>query len=225
VGETITYLQSLSIELYNVSAPGLAFGALSTLQEFIKSGELGVYLLLTDASLANLICQQKGFGARNTFLSGNQTGISSGGQLSAMVGPVESIQFAVTGGRWAGTQPGALPRGDSLSNQLIELQNENRNVNANPEIAPHFVQDGATIWHNAAGLVLGGASSVIVSSKFAQFIFNQAATSVQCPSEWSRATCFGGLATAFGKDGQRVEAAGLFKGLYQSELAVMGIQQ
>lgn len=224
MGDTIANLQVAAIEVYNVSAPSLGLGALSTLQEFIKTGEFGVYLLLTDASLANKLCQRKGDGARKPFLTGSQSGIANGGQLNAMVGPVESIQFSVTGGRWAGLQPGSLPRGEDVASQLDELRIENRNVTANPEIGPHFVQDGLTIWHNAAGLVLGGASSVSVNGTFCTFTYNQGASSVQCPSEWSRTTILGALAMGFGKDGQRTEAASLFNGLYKTDLAAQGLE-
>lgn len=224
MGDTISNLQVGAIEIYNVSAPGLSLGALSSAQEFIKSGEFGIYLLLSDAGIANLICQQKGFGARKTFLVGSQSGIANGAQLSAMVGPVESVQFVVTGGNWAGTQPGALVRGETLTQQLAELQRLNRNVTANPEIGPQFVQDGLTIWHDAAGLVLGGASSVSVNSTFCTFTYNQGATSVQCSSEWSKATILSALQMAFGKDGQRMDAAGGFGGMYKNELAALGIQ-
>jgi hypothetical protein len=224
MGDTIANLQVGAIELYNVSQPGSALGALSALQEFIKSGEFAVYLLLTDAGIANLICQQKGFGARKTFLTGSQSGIANGAQLNAMVGPVESVQFSVTGGRWAGTQPGTSPRGESLAQQLAEISRLNRNVTANPEIGPQFVLDGATIFHNAVGLVLGGATSVSVSSTFCTFTYSQAATSVQCPSEWSKATILGALEMAFGKDGQRTEAAAVFGRAHKGELAALGIQ-
>ena len=222
MGDTISNLQVAAIEIVNVGQ-GAGLGVLGTLQEFIKTGEFGVYLLLADSGIANLICQQKGFGARKTFLTGSQAGIANGAQLNAMVGPVESIQFTVTGGRWAGTQPGASPRGSDTSSQLIELAYENRNVNLNPEISPHFVQDGATLWHNAAGLVLGGASSVSISATYCVFTYNQAASSVQCSTEWSKATVLGALEMAFGKDGRKTEASSRFGIAYKNELAALGI--
>ena len=222
MGETVANLTVSAVEVLNASTSNLSLGVIASTQEFLKSGELALYLLLTDASIANLICQRRGFGARKTFLTGSQAGIANGAQLSAMVGPVESIQFTITGGRWAGTQAGTLPRGDDPSKQLLELQIENRNVTLNPEIAPHFVQDGQTMFHNAAGLVLGGASSVSVAATFCVFTYNQGASSVQCPTEWSRATVFGALAMAMAKDGQRTQAAAYFDGLYKGELAALG---
>lgn len=224
MGDTTAVLQVGAIEIFNASAPGLSLGSLSSANEFLKSGEFAVYLLLADAGLANLICQNKGFGARKTFLTGSQAGITHGGQLNAMVGPVESIQFSVTGGRWTGLQPGVPPRGADLASQLAELQLENRNVNLNPEIAPHFVQDGATIWHNAAGLVLGGASSVSVNGTFCSFVYNQSASVVQCPSEWNKALIYSALDMAFGKDGVKIDASGKFAAGYKVELAALGIQ-
>jgi hypothetical protein len=223
MGETVANLQLGAIEVANASAPGLGLGSLSALNEFFKSGEFGIYLLLSDSSIANLICQRKGFGARKTFLTGSQVGIANGAQLNAIVGPVESIQFTVTGGSWAGLQVGTAPRGADLARQLAEIQLENRNVTANPEIGPHFVQDGHTLWHNAAGLVLGGASSVSVSGTFCVFTYNQSATSVQCSSEWSLATIYGAMEMAFGKDGQKTAASNHFNGMKKGELAALGL--
>lgn len=220
MGDTVANLTISAVEVYNQSASSLALGAISPTSEWLKAGEFALYLLLTDASLANAICQRKGSGARRTFLTGSQAGIANGGLLSSMVGPVEKVSFSVTGGRWAGTYQGTMPRG---TDPMAELQIENRNVTANPEIPPHFIQDGATIWHNAAGLVLGGASSVSVDATFCVFTYNQAATSVQCPSEWSRATVYGALEMAMLKDGHKAQAAGVFHTMFQHEKAVLGM--
>lgn len=225
MGDTTANLSISAVEIYNASAVNLGLGVISPNTEWLKSGEFAVYLLLTDAALANLICQQKGFGARKTFLTGTQAGIANGAQLSSMVGPVESIQFVVTGGRWDGIHPGTppIPGSDDLASQLARLQIENRNVTLNPEIAPHYIQDGTTIWHNGAGLVLGGAAAVAVNATFCVFTYNQAAASVQCPSEWSRATVLGALAMAISKDGHKTQAAAAFRVMFEDEKAALGL--
>lgn len=224
MGASIASLKLLCIELYNASDPSLGLGIISPNTEWVKSLEFEQYLILSDASIANLICQKKGFAARRPFITGTQAGIANGALLGNAVGPVETITFTVTGGPWAGTHPGAMPRGVDLDQKLSEIMIENRNVTLNSEIEPHWIQDGQHIWHNAAGLVLGGASAVSLSATFAVVTLNLAATTALCGDEWSEAIVYGALSTKFTMDGQKVEAAMSFHARQQSKLAALGIQ-
>lgn len=224
MGAPFTSLSAICIEIVNGSDPSVGLGVLSSTQEWLKALEFYPLFVLTDATVARMICNTKGLGARKTFLTGTQAGIANAGQLSVMVGPVEVIQFVITGGRWVGTQRAGSPRGTTPDEILRELSLENRNVTANPEIAPHFVQDGQTVFHNAAGLILGGASAVSVNATFCVFTINFSATSCQCPDEYSRAIAAGALAQYFSKDGAKVQAAAYFNSIFQAELAALGAQ-
>jgi hypothetical protein len=223
MGAAFSSLSAICIEIVNGSDPSVGLGVLSSNQEWLKANEFYPLFALSDAKHARLICNLRGFGARKAFLTGNQSGIANGGQLNAMVGPVEAIIFVVTGGRWAGTHRAGSPRGKTPDEMLQELSIENRNVTANPEIAPHFVQDGGTIFHNAAGLVLGGASSVSVNATYCAFTINFAATSCQCPDEFARSIAADALAMYMAKDGHKVQAAEYFKALAQAEQASLGV--
>lgn len=223
MGAAFTSLSPICIELVNASDPSVGLGILSSTQEWTKALEFYPLFVLADAKCARMICNVKGLGARKTFLTGSQSAITTGAQLSASVGPVEDIQFVVTGGKWAGTQPADLPRGRNLSEMMRELAIENRNVTANPEIPPHYIQVGSTIHHNRAALLAGGASTVSVNATFCQFTINFAATSCQCPDEYARPIAADALAMYFAKDGMKVQAASYFKGIADAEYAALGI--
>lgn len=217
MGASISTCVEIGVEMLNLSDSSISLGSISANQEFLKSGEFNRHLILADAKRAKLICADRDNRSRKTFLVGSQSGIANGAQLSLMVGPVEAIVFVVTGGRWAGTHRGSSPIGQTLDEALRELSIENRNPTLNPEIAPHFIQDGGTIFHNAAGLVLGGASSVSVNATFCSFTINFSATSLQCPDEYTRSIVADALAMQFAKDGQKANAAAYFRTLAQEE--------
>lgn len=220
MGATISTCVEIAVELLNRSDPAAALGAISSNSEFLKASEFNRVLILADAKRARLICYDRNNSARKVFLTGTQSGIAHGGQINQAVGPVETVQFVITDGRWAGTHRAGSPRGATPDEMLRELSIENRNVTANPEIAPHFIQDGDTVFHNKAGLLLGGATAVSVNVTFCVFTVNFSATSLQCPDEWTRSIVADALAMQFGKDGHRSEAVALFMRLAQEEAPV-----
>lgn len=223
MGASFTSLSSILIELVNASDPSVGLGVLSSNQEWAKALEFYPLFVLADATVARAICNTKGLGARKTFLVGTQSGIANGAQLSSMVGPVETLQFVISGGRWAGTHPATPPRGLSLQEQLMWLRAETQNATANPAIEPHAVIDGDTVFHNGAGLVVGGAASVSLNATFCTFTINFSATSTQVPDEYARAVAIMALALYFAKDAAKTETAAYFNGLAQAELTILGI--
>lgn len=223
MGAAFTALSPICIEIVNGSDPSVGLGILSSNQEWLKSLEFYPLFVLADATVARLIMNTKGLGARKPFLVGTQSGIANGAQLTAMVGPLETLQFVITGGRWAGTHSATPPRGQSLQEQLMWLRVETQNVTANPAIEPHAVVDGDTVYHNGAGVVAGGASSVSLNATFCTFTINFSATSTQCPDEYARAVAIMALALYFAKDGAKTETAAYFNGLAQAELAMLGV--
>lgn len=214
-------LQEIAIELIGASSGAVALGVIDS--EWCKTNECLRLLVLSDHSTAKLICGLKGYGPRKTFLTGAQAGIANGAQLNVMAGPTESLVFVVTGGRWAGTHRAVPPRGADTAARLAELSIENRNPTANPEIPPHAVEDGITIFHNAAGLVLGGATSASVNATYPVIpAINFAATVTISPDEFSESIVMDALGVKFASDGHRIEAAN-FATLRADKIRALGL--
>ncbi len=226
MGASFTTLEEIAHEIYNVSRSDLALGALasSSDQEWAKAGELKRLLVLSDVDTAKLIGKDRGNGSRQALPTVTQSGIADGGQLQQSTGPLDTIQIVVSGGRWAGTHPAIPPRGDNLEQKLQELRYEFRNVTANPEIQPHVLVDGESVYHNGAGIVLGGAFSVSVNARFFRITINFSATTTICPDEHARVIAAGALCLMFPKDGHKVEAAGYFNRIYETEARLVGLQ-
>jgi len=102
-----------------------------------------------------------------------------------------------------------------------DLDRENLNSLALTRLFPHYVLDkDNTIYHNAAGMVLGGATSISVNTAF--YVFTITA-SPQSPDSYLRAVCLAALAALMLKDGQREQAAQVFDGMLNTELKLLGL--
>lgn len=204
----------MAVELLNQSDPGSAAGAITA--ERYKSGEINPWILAADASIARAICNTRGHPHRKVFLTGTASGVAYGAQLADRIGPLESVQFVITGGPIAGTR-----HGKEWAPELIqELDRENLNVLALTRMLPHFIVDGDTVYHNAAGLVLAGAASVSVNTTFCMFTLTAAC---QSPDEFLRAVAISSIAALFLKDGQRENAGQVFEAMLKTELASLGV--
>ena len=133
-------------------------------------------------------------------------------------GPLESLLFVITGGPLAGSRRGT----EMAIGTIQEIEIEILNVLALTRIKPHYIIDGDTLYHNAAGLVIAGASSVSVNSRFCQFTIS---SSCQSPDEFLRSVAIASNATLFLKDGQREAAGQTFEGMLKTELASLGVGQ
>jgi hypothetical protein len=211
---SITQVKNLSVELLNQSDPGSGYGSISA--ERYKSGEITDHILAADATIVRAICNTKGHGRRKDFLTGAASGIAYGAQLATRVGPLEGVQFVITGGPLAGTRHGK----EWTARMIQELDRENLNPLALTRIFPHFILDGDTLYHNAAALVLGGASSVSVNTTFCVFSLTSAC---QAPDEFLRAVALASNASLFLKDGMREGAGAVFEGMLKTELEMLGV--
>jgi len=209
MGAPFTTLAEIATEIVGGSSGAVSLGAIDS--EWLKSGEFLRLLVLEDYSTARLVCSVKGYGPRVPFLTGSQTNIANGAQLVNHAGPVEAVLFVIVGGIWDGTHRGVPPRGADIGSQLGELSIENTNPTNNPFIRPHCVEDGNTIFHNKAGLLKGGASSVTVNTTFPLIpAINFAASNTLCSDEFAEAICLGALGVKFGHDGDRMSAAAAY---------------
>lgn len=203
----------MAVETLNQSDPGSTYGAITA--ERYKSGELDDWIVAADAGNCARICQMKGHGRRKDFFA-VAVGVAFGAQIGTHVGPVESVQFLITGGPLVGTRAPAPWGLDSLA----ELERENQNVLLLTTLKPHWILDGDTVYHNAAGLILAGASSIVVQVVTCQFTLT---TLCQASSEFTRADALGSLAALFLKDGQREAAGNLFATMHEKEMAAQGL--
>lgn len=208
-------LRQKAVELLNESDPDSSYGAITG--ERYKSGELDVSLLLAAATIVRAICNLKGHGRRADYFT-TQNNVQSGAALASMVGPVETVQFAVTGGAYAGTQPGI----EMPISYLDELLQENRNPQG-VDIEPRYVQEGNTLYHTAAGMLLAGASQVIVNVRHCQFTLDLAATEAPIPGEFARACAAGSLEMELMKDGHKIGAGNAFGQIWGREMSLLGI--
>lgn len=213
---SLTQVSNVAVEILNASQPASAYGTI--VSERFKAGECNDVILFGDASTVHWILKTRGHGRRKDFLTGSSSGIAHGAQLASRVGPLETIVFVVTGGEYAGTIFPVEWPDDEFHRR--ELARENRNVLAESEIEPHYIISGGTLFHNAAALVAGGASSVSVNSTWCQFVLSGAC---QAPDEFVRADALAALAILMQKDGNRVSSANLFETMYRGEMAGLGV--
>lgn len=213
---TLSEELKLAINELNMNTPGTD-GTLSPAQEKFVSGELSRLIIYADATVCRLINQLKGNALREGLLTFTN-GVAHGSSIVSG-GPIETVQAVITGGEYAGTRlvepwPAQM---------MAELEIENRNPQPLTLIEPHCVIDGNAVYHNRAGLLLAGAGTVSFNVRHpGSFTVNLAVC--QAPSECSRAVACLALAMAQPKDGVRVEAATLFRGMANDELNSLGIK-
>lgn len=220
MGSSITTLVEIGVEMHNSSDPSLGLGVISANRGFMKSGEFGRHLLLSDAAIAR-IAANSDIGAKAVFLT-TAVAVAHASALPSMIGTVDAVLFAVTGGAWNGTQRATLPRGRSIDEMLDTIRIENQNPDG-LDVEPHYVIKGNSIFHNGAGVVLGGASAVSVSVRYPSFTQNFSASSVQCPPEFDRALVASAFTFQFPKGGNRLEVGNYFQGIFEKEMATVGL--
>lgn len=205
----------LAINILNMNTIGTD-GTLSPAQEKFVSGELSRLIIYADATVCRLINQLKGNALREGLLTFTN-GIAHGASVVAG-GPIETVQAVITGGLYAGTiEVDLWPK-----SMISELERENRNPQALTLIEPHCIVDGNVIYHNKAALLIAGAATVSFNVRHpGAFTINLAAC--QAPGETARAVACLALAMAQPKDGIRIEAAQLFRGMANDELEALGI--
>jgi hypothetical protein len=208
---SITQVENFAVEVLNASQPSSPYGTIVSRR--FKDGEAKDSIILGDSSTVRSILNQRGHGRRKDFMTGSASGLAHGAQLATRCGPIEAVTFVVTGGKYAGT---VLPIEWADTNEKrIELEQDIRNPLNNPFIFPTFILSGDTIFHNGAGLVRGGASSVSVAATWCNFVLTAAC---QAPDEFIRAVALAAIAIEMMKDGQRVSAGSQFENMFRAEM-------
>jgi hypothetical protein len=197
-------LTTLIGEVYEVlNASPAAFGTLADPRR--HASEISTAILDADEAVIVAGLENPAWGHRATFVAASSA-IAHGGAVPAHYGAVEKVVFTITGGLYAGTKAG-----DEAPRDVIEL--DNLNPNGLTRIPPRYALEQNTLWHNAAGLILGGASGVTVVAHIATFTRTPAC---QSPSGLSEAVKSVALGSLVGKEGIKTEAAGMWvkKGLF-----------
>jgi hypothetical protein len=207
------------VELINASTPSASYGTTgSPYSEKYKPQEFTDAVLYADIAAARSILNNPKDGRRAGFLTNSAVGHTL--FIPTHVGPIDDVWFDITGGEYAGLR-GVEPWPVS---KLNELENENRNPQANPFIEPHVIIQGDAVFHNAAGLVFGGASAASLYVRYPVLTFNISATNILSPDEFARAIACAAASFLFGKDGQRIGAVSIYWQMYRAEMAMLNVQ-
>lgn len=175
-----------------------------------KTADVDEAILASDALVVSGIIQTPGNGRRIAFEAPSST--SHGALIATHLGPPGAVTFSITGGLYAGT------RGAKLVSKE-EIERDNLNPAALKTIPPKYAIEGDRLFYNAAGMVLGGASSITVSVDICSFTLT---TSCQSPDEGYDAV-FHGSMFILAKNGHHNDAAGTYRQAFQGDLVLLGI--
>lgn len=187
---------------------GAAFGTYSG--GTWNTAEVDQAILAADALVCAGLIQTIGNGRRIAFESA--VSIAHGALITAHAGPIGAVTFAITGGLYAGTRSGTLV-------SKAEIDRDNLNPAALKTIPPKYAIEGDRLYHNGAGLILGGASAVTVTVDLCAFALT---TACQAPDECNDAV-FHGAMFVIAKNGHHGDAANTYRQAFQSDLVLLGI--
>lgn len=145
------------------------------------TAEIQDVLISVDLDNATIICKDPDNGRRVLFLTtvplATITSQTTPAKLllPTHVGPIEAVEFAITGGDFNGFTLQASPS----PNDEGVITWENRNPNA-LALYPRFTADGNSLYVNAPGMIAGGATSITVNITAA--MLNRTGA-LQCPEE------------------------------------------
>lgn len=175
-----------------------------------KSADADEYILASDGLVVAGICLTPGHGRRREFEAASNT--AHGGLIATRLGAMGAVTFAVTGGVYAGTRTAK-----QVSREEIEV--DNLNPQALTRIPPKYAIEGERLFNNAAAMVLGGATSIIVSVDICTYALT---TACQAPDEAYDAVFHGAMSIIL-KDGQHEGAASTYRQLFQQDLILLGV--
>lgn len=175
-----------------------------------KTADVDESILAADAMVISGLLWTPGNGHRRTFEAASTT--AHGALIADHVGPIGAVTFAITGGIYAGTRAAKLVTKE-------EIERDNLNPAALKTIPPKYAIEGDRLFHNAAGMVLGGASAITVSVDICTFTLT---TSCQAPDECYNAV-FHGAMFILAKNGHHNDAAGTYRQAFQADLLLLGI--
>ena len=175
-----------------------------------KTADVDESILSADAMVISGLLWTPGNGHRRAFEAASST--AHGALIADHVGPIGAVTFAITGGLYAGTRSAKL-----VSKE--EVERDNLNPAALTTIPPKYAIEGDRLFHNAAGMVLGGASSITVSVDICTFTLT---TACQSPDEAYDAV-FHGAMFILAKNGHHNDAAGTYRQAFQQDLLLLGV--
>lgn len=165
-------------------------------------------VLGADAEIVKAILNNKNHPRRQGFLA-TQSAVTHGAVLTSHVGPLETVQCAITGGSWASALP-ATPV------SMDQINWENLNPRVKTFLQPHYCLDGSNFYHNRTGLLAGGASAVAFNVQYCAYTKT---ASAQAPDEELMPDVWGALALLFNIEGEDPTSAQLYATLFEKELA------
>lgn len=176
-----------------------------------KSADADEAILAADALVRTAIMLTPGHGRRAEAESTSST--AHGALIAAHIGIIGAVTFTITGGPWAGTRGAKL-----VSQEEVEI--DNLNPQGLTRIIPKYALQGSRLFHNAAALVLGGASSITVNTDICTYTLT---SSCQAPDEAGDGVFHLAMSTIL-KDGQHEGAAATYRQMAQQDLVMLGIE-
>jgi hypothetical protein len=193
-------LASLRSRVYDLlNASPNTYGTLANVRW--QAGAVDAALIAADGRIIEAICSNKNHPRRKAFLTGTGSDVAHGSSLTSRIGPLESVSFVIDTVTYPGTELSIA--------QMGQLNRENQNPDALTSIDPHYILDGDTIYHNKAGLILGGAAAVAVNTTFCVYAVSAA---LQAPDENEDDVIDEAMRMLRPKEGAALDAAGLHGG-------------
>lgn len=191
---------------------GTAFGSISATATQYNTTDISSAVLAADRLIYTAGLLTPGHFWRRGATTA--TAVTSGALLAAHLGDVESVTFVITGGARAGTHGAIL----SLLAQIIQ---DNLNPSALTLLLPRYAIFDNRIYHNAAGLVLGGASAITVNADIVAFTPSGSVCS--SPDEAEEAVFHGAMRSLQPLDGMGMDAAGGWDRMFMEDVTSLGI--
>lgn len=143
------------------------------------------------------------------------TAVTHGSLLPAHIGPVFGVTFTVTGGARPGIRPAKLAT-------LEEIDWDNGNPNAGTLLTPKYAIVDEKIYFNREGLLLAsGVTVVAVTADLATY--TPSSSVCISPDEAEDAVFHGAMRSLQPLDGQNMEVAGGWNGMFLADIKLLGI--
>lgn len=198
---SISTVESLVIQELNANS---SYTTSSSDPRFYTAG-IADAALSADGLIIEAICRNLQHSRRAQFYV-TQTGTTHGGTIGNALGPIDTVQFVVTGGTAPGNRA-AKPWDDE------EIQNEIANPLALTKIAPHYAIEGRVVYHNGSTIATNsGGGTVSVNVTYPAYSRTSAC---QAPDEYVYAVTCGTLALLFPVEGENVTAGHFYWAQFQ----------
>jgi hypothetical protein len=184
---------SIVAQMLNATTPGTFSSTI--IDPKFSTLEVSNAVLSADGMIAESIMRNLNNSRRALFYS-TQIGIANGGQIGAASGPIDTVQFTITGGTMPGNYSGT-------ETDAEEIRFENRNPLALTQLDPHYHADGKVLYHNGVGIAALSGGTVSVNPVYTTFSLT---TACQCPAELTDAVIAIALKTLVPVEGSNVEA-------------------